>query len=615
MIKCISMACDSLSDMSLSTRGDIENLFLKMFSPVFSGVNDQFSNVLSGKCIPFYGRKASELETFSRLLWGLFPYISNNDQLSIENVFTHLAQCTDPDSPSYWGNITDFDQRSVETAAIAFSLAICHDKFKQNLSEPQLNNLFNWLIQIRDVAIPKNNWGFFAIMVEVSLCLNGRPWNKDIVAEKFRQIDSYYLGNGWYSDGENRPKDYYNAMAFHFYGLIYARLMAEEDPQRCRILKERAGLFAKDHVHFFAQDGAAIPYGRSLTYRFALASFWSAAAYAELEVLPYGMMKGMILRHLRAWLQHDIVDAKGILSVGYGYENMVMAEEYNAPGSPYWAFKVFIILALDAQHPFWQQRELGHPGTEAVHTVAEAGQIIVHNPTTNHHYLLNAGQLPAKNYNNGDSKYAKFCYSSLFGFNLERSRYNLELCACDSMLLLADGDGYYRGKRESQLIDIGKNGIVTRWKPWNDVDIHSYLIPLKSGHIRLHIVNSQRHLQCVEGGFPVPVVDERAFCQATSQEHYTLKNTQGLFCAIQDLSPAIHRHYRHVINPPGSNILYPQSSFVPILEGEIPKGLSILSCFVAAGDNDENIVWQQKIEIINNSILIKTNETKITINI
>ena len=36
----------------------------------------------------------------------------------------------------------------------------------------------------------------------------------------------------------------------------------------------------------------------------------------------------------------------GLLSVGYDYQNMVFAEGYNGPGSPYWAFKTFILLAV-----------------------------------------------------------------------------------------------------------------------------------------------------------------------------------------------------------------------------------------------------------------------------
>ena len=39
-------------------------------------------------------------------------------------------------------------------------------------------------------------------------------------------------------------------------------------------------------------------------------------------------------------------DRDGILTIGYCYPQMYMAERYNAPGSPYWGMKSFLLLAL-----------------------------------------------------------------------------------------------------------------------------------------------------------------------------------------------------------------------------------------------------------------------------
>lgn len=53
-------------------------------------------------------------------------------------------------------------------------------------------------------------------------------------------------------------------------------------------------------------------------------------------------------------MNKDIFTTDGLLSVGYDYQNMVFAEGYNGPGSPYWAFKTFILLAVPKDHPYWQ---------------------------------------------------------------------------------------------------------------------------------------------------------------------------------------------------------------------------------------------------------------------
>ena len=90
-----------------------------------------------------------------------------------------------------------------------------------------------------------------------------------------------------------------------------------------------------------------------MTYRFACAGYFAALAFADEEALPWGEIKGYYLRHLRWWARHPIVDRSGVLTVGYGYANLFMSENYNSAGSPYWALKAFLPLALPKIHPFW----------------------------------------------------------------------------------------------------------------------------------------------------------------------------------------------------------------------------------------------------------------------
>jgi hypothetical protein len=79
-------------------------------------------------------------------------------------------------------------------------------------------------------------------MVQLGFKRAGLPYNQRPSMTRFAMMDAYYLGDGWYSDGPGRPKDYYISMAFHFYGLIYATLSGDEP--RATILRERSRLFA-----------------------------------------------------------------------------------------------------------------------------------------------------------------------------------------------------------------------------------------------------------------------------------------------------------------------------------------------------------------------------------
>lgn len=132
--------------------------------------------------------------------------------------------------------------------------------------------------------------------------------------------------------------DYYSSsFAIHFLQLLYARL-APDDVARGAEFKKRAQLAAVDLAYYYDAAGRAIPFGRSVGYRFAMVAFWGALAYADVELPPpltWGVVKGIVLRNLRWWQrQKDVWAAGGTLTLGYAYPNMYMTENYNSPGSP-----------------------------------------------------------------------------------------------------------------------------------------------------------------------------------------------------------------------------------------------------------------------------------------
>ena len=94
-----------------------------------------------------------------------------------------------------------------------------------------------------------------------------------------------------------------------------------------------------DFIYYFDDDGACIPFGRSMVYRFAVISTFSALALADVEPLAplqWGHIKGLVLRHLRYWAQNkDILRSDGTVTIGFGYENLNMTENYNAPGQSF----------------------------------------------------------------------------------------------------------------------------------------------------------------------------------------------------------------------------------------------------------------------------------------
>jgi hypothetical protein len=579
----------------LSSRQDL----VAALNTLLAAVDTQFpagrSRFSLGDTSAHYATDVAQMEGLSRVLWGLFPLMAAGDSTPYSDKYiAAIKQGTDPHSAGYWGEAGPYDQRLVEMAAYGLGLALLQENLTERFSERELMNLHAWLNQITDATMPDSNWNYFAIMVQLGFKRAGLPYDQQAIDRRFAMMDAYYLGDGWYSDGPGRPKDYYISMAFHFYGLIYATLSGDE--ARSEVLRQRSALFAEDFIYMSAPDGASVPFGRSLTYRFAMVAFWSAVAFSGLEVFTPGIVKGIILRHLRWWQQQPITDRDGILTLGFAYPNLAMCEDYNSPGSPYWALKTYLILALPESHPFWQADEQPLPTLAETRVIPHAQQILIH---TDHVTLLTAGQLELNNYVNTEAKYTKFAYSSRFGFTIERGRFGLKHAACDSMLLLADGDNYFRGRRECEAVRIDENYIFSRWSPWHDVHIESWLVPFGEWHLRLHRINSARTLQTVEGGFAVMKTEPQL-----SERGSYLSAANGS-SAIVDLSPAVTRQPDCVVTPPNSSVMFADCAAIPVLATTVPQGESWLCCAVAASVNNKNRAEPPQLDINNNQVVIR----------
>lgn len=322
----------------LSSRQDVVaslNTLLGALDKQFPVNHSRFS---LGDTCAHYATDIAQMEGLSRTLWGLFPLLASGDASPFSEKYMQAIRIgTDPQSPGYWGETGPYDQRLVEMASYGLGLSLLGNKLTDCFSEREVLNLHAWLNQIADAQMPDSNWNYFAIMVQLGFKRAGLPYDQAAIDHRFALMEAYYLGDGWYSDGAGRPKDYYISMAFHFYGLIYATLSGDE--ARAEVLRERSRLFAEDFIYWSAADGASVPFGRSLTYRFAMVAFWSAVAFSELDVFTPGIVKGIILRHLRWWQQQTITDRDGILTLGFACPNLAMCEDYNSPGSPYWALK------------------------------------------------------------------------------------------------------------------------------------------------------------------------------------------------------------------------------------------------------------------------------------
>jgi hypothetical protein len=570
----------------LKTRADLRRSLAELLEPLAAHAVPGGYHL--GSAAALYPPAVARMEGWSRCLWGIGPLLAGGGAWpGLEDLRETLGRGVDPEDSAYWGDCGDRDQRLVEMAAIAFCLILAPKRFWEPLDEKTRANLYRWLSFIEKRELPPTNWHFFRLIVCAAFRKLGLPVDRGAEEESLALVESCYRGDGWYQDGEGGGFDLYNPMGFHFYGLVLTKLgvpsLAERSLERARLFGPSLGLW-------FHHDGSMIPYGRSLSYRFAGASFFSACAFAGLEVLPWGVMKGIVLRHLRRWFSLPILDAGGILSVGYGYPNLIMADAYNSPGSPYWGLKTYLVLALGEDHPFWRAEEQDLPPRNSPVTEKIPGFIISRSAADAQ--LLTAGRRPGFDMNHLAQKYCKFAYSARFGFCAAHSNYNIEKTGCDSALLLAEGSGGFRDpgllwreRREAEDIEAADNLLRSRWRPWPDVEIVTILIRAGDWHVRLHRINSGRPLLSVEGGFSVPRLDDpgpAANAAKKDAEALVLFPWAASRIIGLDLSgPA--RRGALIAPAPNLNVLHP-SVLIPVLEGPVERGISLLACAVWAGD-------------------------------
>ncbi|KAJ5960410.1 uncharacterized protein N7479_007560 [Penicillium vulpinum] len=531
-----------------------------------------------------FDETAAQLEGFARPIWAVAAVAKSSDlpdskvSAYIHRLVEGIANGVNPDHPEYWGTIGDWDQRMVEAEPISFALLIAPKTFYEPLSEQGRSHLVQWLSGLNGKLMPPNNWRWFRIFSNLALSrVCGVPYDdvEEHIEADFVVLDQFELGDGWSGDGiwrkdgipnqefHGRQADYYSgSFAIQFSQLLYCIIADDSDPSRVSRYRQHAKDFASQFWRFFDEDGAAIPFGRSLTYRFAMGAFYAAFALAKCydpsnRYTSAGFVKGMLLRHLRWWAEHssNMFAADGTLTIGYLYPNMFMCEDYNSPQSPYWAMKIFVVLALEASDEFWTADEIPHPLSTAPDDSSSVGvellpapsQILCNHPRGQHHFMLSSGQFCVWPLKAAEAKYSKFAYSSAFAFSVPTGGLLTQL-APDSTLAISRDDGQTWATRWEtiglpliKLLSI--HGMEIKclqsvWRPWKagDIEITTTLVPpcdeWPDWHVRIHRIRCYKqgplhseHLRLVEGAFAIEAKQPRLMSQL--DEDLTVSSQYG----------------------------------------------------------------------------------------
>lgn len=567
----------------LGTRADAARLLLDLNAPLRPCFSPGRAQVRLGLDSAHFDRKAEWFEGYARPLWGLAPFAAGGGDFDGWSLFREgLASGSDPAHPEYWEAVTDHDQRSVEMAALGFALALVPEHLWEPLPETAKRNLATWLGGVQRVAMADNNWHFFPVMAGLGMERVGLPVDEASRDRHLARIEEFYLRDGWYGDGAGGHIDHYNGFALQFYGLAYAALAGGRDPERAARYRDRAVAFARGFRHWFGDDGATLAIGRSLTYRFATAAFWGALAYAGVEALPWGVIRGLWARQIRWWLQQPMLDEAGRMRVGYRWPNLLMSENYNSQGSPYWAFKAFLPLALPDTHPFWQAEEAPHPDADGVTLIPGASMLVRRQGG-------DVTALPAgpshDNMRGGTEKYAKFAYSTHLGPCLEAARWIHNGACGDNILAVSTDERDWHIRRDIPARRLGRDWIETGWSPLAGVEVTTLQFFSEGWEIRLHDLLTDRDVATLESGHAVP-------CRVRSRKRpggsvLDLLSEGGILLRVGEaaasaiLDPLGRRRSGAMDVMANTSLMFPQAA-VPVLGGRLPPGRHLLATAVRA---------------------------------
>lgn len=467
--------------------GDLLDFAKKIYQPL---ENEYLQNVNSfsyGVPRAFYGKNREKTEAWMRPLWlissladlGLVP-----DKV-LYKIVNGIGMGVNEKSEYYWGDIDNYDQIIVELASLSFFIIKQPSLFKSLLTKDDLYNIESYLNQVNNVSIPNNNWVFFRILINTALKKIDLRYSSTQITNDLNLLHSLYKGGGWYSDGGRF--DYYNAWAFHFYGLIYAKEIKEHNPKLYVILVDRAQLFAKDYCQFFEPNsGTPIPFGRSMLYRFCTGSFYSALLYLDDPGINNNEMFRQLKKQVSFWQSQDIVDDKGFLSLGFTYPNESFLEDYNGFGSAYWATKLFICLPMSRQEAIETYNKNLAP---KIKSVVINGTLLLRNGI-----LYPTNQEVFEKY--GLEKYLKFAYSYRSGFSIDNDNH---------LVVSIDKDVHKSGLNIRSFVN--KFFLFREWNIAEGVRIKTLIIPFSKSHLRIHHIKNKTKTSIK--------VDDYGFCHPT----------------------------------------------------------------------------------------------------
>lgn len=305
------------------------------------------------------GPRSDGMEGFARTFWlAACAAAGTSDRDERDRILAPYAEGLDAGTnrthPDRWPRADETAQIMVESGSIAFALHATRDELWARLDDSVRQRVAEYLLGA--VVFPvAGNWHFFRVMVHSFLRTVGYDVPTQATFDSLDAVNSYYRGDGWYSDGDGlkaRTFDYYNAWAFHLYPALWSVMEGNRiAPELVTTFAQRSALHVDTLTHMIGGDGAPIYQGRSLIYRAAMSAAFGAAAIIGADVDP-GLMRNASIATMSHFIRSGAI-GEAPLTMGWHAPAPTIAQDYSGPASPYWLSNAFVNLLLPDDHPYW----------------------------------------------------------------------------------------------------------------------------------------------------------------------------------------------------------------------------------------------------------------------
>ncbi|RAJ10677.1 hypothetical protein LX64_00283 [Chitinophaga skermanii] len=349
------------------------HLLDKMSTPVLSNMSqDKLRENMPMEYSPTWDGRNKEvgyMEAFGRLIAGIAPFLAlpvdDSEEgkirkrllLQTQQSLAHAVNMASADY-LYWGD-EKTRQPIVDAAYIAQAFLYAPKALWEPLSQKTKDQYINEFKAMRVIKPFNSNWLLFAAMVETFLLSIGEDFNAERIDHAIDQITSWYVGDGWYSDGDLFHFDHYNGYVIHPMLVDVLRVNVEKGrrPQAAYDQAyKRMQRYASFQERYISPEGTFLVVGRSSTYR--VGAFQPLVKVALENKLPKGISPQQVRSALTAVMKNMFVPKtfrKGDwLTLGLvGDQQADLSDYYSNTGSMYITSLVFLALGLPASHEFW----------------------------------------------------------------------------------------------------------------------------------------------------------------------------------------------------------------------------------------------------------------------